>query len=204
MEFYSKKNKNTFILPNGLNTSFIENINSLEENNNSNTVNFIANLRDWYNFDLLFDVFAELPELQLDIYGLGPLYEALKEKTESYKNICLHGNVSQEGTAKLLKDSLFGVIPLKPNVLNDSTSPVKLFDYWAAQKAVVGTPTYELKSIGADCILFAQTKEEWLSHIRFLIDNPDRRKFLGKTGYDKIIEKYNYEDITDSFIKKIT
>jgi len=203
LALFKKKNKNTFILPNGLICNFIDNINSFEENNNSKTVNFIANLRDWYDFDLLFDVFSELPELQLNIYGLGPLYESLKEKSEKYSNIHLLGNISQEGAAKLLKDTLFGILPLKPNILNDSTSPVKLFDYWAAQKAVVATPTLELKSIGEDCILFAQNKQEWLKHIRFLIDNAGRREFLGKTGSEKIVNKYNYEDITGSFLKKI-
>jgi glycosyltransferase involved in cell wall biosynthesis len=201
---YSKKNINTFILPNGVNTLFIEKINSFKENNEDNTVNFIANLRDWYDFDLLFDIFEELPQLQLNIFGTGPLYNILSQKAEIHKNICLMGNVSQEKTVQLLKESVIGIIPLKNNTLNDSTSPVKLFDYWAAQKAVVATPTYELQSIGADCILFAQTKEEWIKQIRFLTDNPKRRKFMGETGYDKVTDCYNYDEITRKFLEKIS
>ncbi len=199
---FSKKNKKTFILPNGVSMTFVEKIDGISENNPTPTVNFIANLRDWYDFDLLFDVFGELPDIQLNIYGLGPLFDMLSEKAKNYNNIRLMGNVKSEETPQLLKETLIGIIPLKNNVLNDSTCPVKLFDYWAAQKAVVATPTIELKSIGNDCILFACTKEEWLREIRFLLKNPLRRDFLGSTAYTKVIEKYNYDNITETFINK--
>jgi len=200
---FSKKNKNTYILPNGISMSFVDKLADIKEDVEQNTVNFIANLRDWYDFDLLFEVFNEMPDFQLNIYGLGPLYENLIEKAKSYKNIKMMGNVNHQDTVQLLKDSVIGVLPLKNNILNDSTCPVKLFDYWAAQKAVVAAPTYELETIGSDCILFACTKDEWIKQIRFLIENPLRREFLGMTAYEKIIDKYNYNVITERFIKQI-
>ena len=199
---FSKKNKNTFILPNGVNMCFVDKINDIKENNSQNIVNFIANLRDWYDFDLLFEVFNEMPEIQLNIYGLGPMYETLSDKSKNFRNIRLMGNVKQEDTARLLKDSLIGIIPLKNNLLNDSTCPVKLFDYWAAKKAVVATPTFEIKSIGGDCVLFASTKDEWLTQMRFLIENPLRRELLGLSAHEKVIEKFNYDIITETFINK--
>ena len=40
-------------------------------------VNFVSSLKDWYDFNLLFEVFAEFPDLELNIYGSGYLEESL-------------------------------------------------------------------------------------------------------------------------------
>jgi len=202
-QLFGARNKRTFVLPNGVENSFKETINHISVNENPNTINFIAHLRDWYDFELLFDVFAELPDIKLRIYGAGALFELLNEKAKLTDNIKMMGSVSHGETARLLKESILGIIPLKDNVLNDSTCPVKLFDYWAARKAVIATPTYELQSIGSDCILFARTKEEWLKHIRFLLENPGRRTYLAKTAYEKINDMYNYDALTKRFTEQL-
>ncbi len=203
LQLYKLTHKRAFLLPNGVENSFREDINSLHENKKMNLINFIAHLRDWYDFELLFDVFSELPNITLHIYGTGELLEALSEKAKQHNNIHIMGSVSHKETARLLKDSFIGIIPLKNNLLNDSTCPVKLFDYWAARKAVVATPTFELQQTGSDCILFAKNKEEWIKQIRFLMDNPERRSFLSNTGYEKIVDYYNYDVLTQKFIEQL-
>lgn len=196
-----KKNKNTNLLPNGVEMSFIKSIDHEDSKQESGNVNFITHLRDWYDFDLLFDIFIELPHISLHIYGDGPLKDELMHKTAHIPNIHVCGNRTHEDTARLLGETFIGLIPLKKSVLNDSTCPVKLFDYWAARKTVVATPTEELKIIGTDCVLFATSKDEWIKQIQFLLQNPERRQILGNTGREKIDVTYNYDAITASFLK---
>jgi len=202
-EAFRKKKKKTFLLPNGVSNNFISKAEGIDASNTNNTVNFIANLRDWYDFDLLFDVFKEFPTLQLNIYGSGSLFNELKKKSALYSNIKLMGNIEHELSVKLLKESLFGIIPLKKNILNDSTCPIKLFDYWAAQKVVIATPTYEMNAIGKDCILFASSKETWVKHIRYVLYYTKLAKILERVGHEKIINTYNYNYIYQHFINNI-
>lgn len=196
-----KKYKHTFLLPNGIEMSFLKKIDKEGCKKESGNVNFIAHLRDWYDFDLLIDIFVEMPQISLYIYGDGPLKDELLQKTAHIPNIHVCGNRTHEDTARLLGETSIGLIPLKKTILNDSTCPVKLFDYWAARKAVVATPTEELKIIGTDCVLFASTKDEWVKQIQFLLENPARRQVLGNTGREKIDITYNYDAITASFLK---
>ncbi|OQA01004.1 MAG: putative teichuronic acid biosynthesis glycosyltransferase TuaH [Bacteroidetes bacterium ADurb.Bin408] len=196
-----KKNKNTFLLPNGVELPFIKKIDNEESNNESETVNFIAHLRDWYDFDLLTEIFIEIPRMTLNIFGDGPLKNELIQKTAHIPNIKVLGSRIHEDTARLLNETAIGLLPLKKTILNDSTCPIKLFDYWAARKAVVATPTEELKILGSDCLLFATTKDEWIKQITFLLNNPERRKILGHTGREKVEKTYNYDAITEVFLR---
>lgn len=198
-----KRHIKSFWLPNGLLPEYVQTVSETRRTEEQPTVNFIANLRNWYNFELLFSIFEALPEVQLNIYGSGPLYDELLQKAEKHHNISIKGNIPHEKTPELLKNASLGLLPLHQNTLNDSTSPIKLFDYWAAGLAVVATPTAELLSLGDDCILFAHSKEEWIKQIRFLLNNPYRRVLLGQTGLAKVTETHNYNAICDMFLNQI-
>jgi len=201
VEEFSKYNKKVFYVPNGKSIEFIKQVEAFSlQNGESNTVNFISTLRNWYDFDLLFDVFKEFPELQLNIYGLGELFDSLKTKAKNYANIHIMGNTDSEKLPKMLSESLFGILPLRLNKLNDSTCPIKLFDYWSAQKVVIASPTYEMKRMAeGGGIILASTREEYIQTIKKLLDDRVLAKSTGERGYNRMIATYNYNAITTGF-----
>ncbi len=203
---YSKYNNRVYLIPNGKSMEFVKKagLNADSYKGESKTVNFIATLRDWYDFDLMFEVFKEFPELQLNIYGQGESLEYVKTMSVHYPNIAIKGNADSSLLPQLNAESLFGIIPLKMNKLNDSTCPIKLFDYWSAKKAVIVSPTYELKKVGENGgLIFALTKEEYVTAIRSLLANPGLRKSTGEKGYDNMLTKYNYDIITRLFVDSL-
>jgi len=202
-EEFRRYNKRVFFIPNGKPLGFIKKMDAISEAK-SNVVNFVSTLRDWYNFDLLFEVFKEFPQLQLNIYGQGELFNDLKKKSEGYSNIHLMGNADSEMLPKLLSESLFGILPLKLNKLNDSTCPVKLFDYWSAKKAVIGRPTFELRKMSEDGgIILAATKEEYVSAINELLSDRNAMNSYGEKGYQRMVSTYNYDVITKQFTQAL-
>ncbi|HTB32696.1 MAG TPA: glycosyltransferase [Bacteroidia bacterium] len=207
VEVFGRHNKRVFLIPNGKPMDFIKKtgeyiIQNMEE---GRTINFIATLRDWYDFDLLFDVFREFPELQLNIYGEGELFEYLKNKSAQYSNITMKGHADSELLPRLIAESLFGVLPLKLNKLNDSTCPIKLFDYWSAKKAVIASPTYEMQKISENGgMVLAAKKQEYINAIRLLLNDKALRDSIGEKGYRNMLEKYNYDIIIPQFIASVT
>jgi glycosyltransferase involved in cell wall biosynthesis len=201
-EIWGRHNKNVFLIPNGKPMDFIKkaaeyNVQTTKE---SRMVNFIASLRNWYDYDLLFEVFKEFPELQLNIYGEGELFEFLKNKSGQYGNIAMKGNADSAIIPGLIAESLFGILPLKLNTLNDSTCPIKLFDYWSAKKAIIAAPTYELKKIAENGgLILAGTKEEYICAIKSLLADSGLRESVGKKGYENMMTKYNYDVIAGQF-----
>jgi len=201
MEAAKKYNDKSFLVPNGVSIEFMNKFDEYITNNDSNKVHFIATLRDWYDFDLMFDVFSQFPDLELHIHGKGPLYTYLVEKSKSYSNIFIRGYLDPSLIHETIAESLFGILPLKLNEMNDSTSPIKLFDYWAAKKVVISSSTYEMKKIGGGCLLFANTKDEYLKNIRLILKNKILRDTLGEKGYIRVKDTYNYKKIAETFEK---
>lgn len=200
--YFNKHRKgHTFLLSNGINPLLQEEMGQdHSQTASSSEVNFIGSLRDWYDFDLLFEVFREFPGIHLNIYGLGPLYAELLERSRSIPNIHLHGNIEHTKTAALLHRTLFGLLPLKINELNHSTCPIKLFDYWGASRAVISSPVEEVIRLGGDTILYASNREEFILCINSLINDKDLARKLGEEGKQKVDKIYNYKTITDQFI----
>jgi len=164
-------------------------------------VNFISSLRDWYDFELMIRVFKQLPGLDLNIYGDGPLYADLVIKASGLSNIHVRGSIDNSETPGLLCRSLFGILPLKLNELNHSTCPIKLFDYWGAGKAVISTPAEEVMRIGGERILYASDSEGFLACIKKLLADRQLTEKLGKEGKARIKEVHNYRTITDQFLQ---
>ena len=201
-ERFKKYNDNVFFIPNGKSMRFVlESARHVGDNIlGTNKVNFIGTLRDWYDFELMFEVFREFPQLELNIYGVGELYDDLLRMSKKYSNVFIRGNADVQMLPALVSESLIGILPLKLNKLNDSTSPTKLFDYWAAKKAVIASPTYELKILKEDGgLLLAAFKQDYIDAMKFILKEDAVRESLGGKGYDNILTKYNFDLISSQF-----
>jgi glycosyltransferase involved in cell wall biosynthesis len=197
-QYFQKKNVRVQVIPNGKSMAYIRESEAYKGTSGPQ-VNFIATLRDWYDFELLFDLFSHFPKLQLNIYGDGPLKDKLRRDAAKYANICIHGSVEPAEVPKLTAASLFGILPLKQGALNQSTCPIKLFEYWSAAKTVIAPPMNELQLLGSDCLLFASEKNEYLAQIEKIIKDPALNERLGNIGFQKMLMFHNYEHITDQF-----
>ncbi len=198
--------ENVHVVPNGKTMEFIRNQADRSDEaghifnaSGKKTVNFISSLRDCYDFELLFAVFQELPELELNIYGEGELYESLLEKSAWYSNVHVKGNAGAELFSTLMSETVLGILPLKLNKLNDSTCPIKLFDYWTFKKPVVASPTAELKKIAGGAVHFATTRDEYLEAIRTILKNDTLNGPMVEKGYRNMIERYNFDVLTQQF-----
>jgi glycosyltransferase involved in cell wall biosynthesis len=199
--FYSRRKSNTFLISNGISPELFTTLKPIVKSSvKSKEVNFIGSLRDWYDYDLLFQVFSSLPEITLNIYGQGPLLNKLRIMSANIPNIKMHGSIDHRLTSGLLKKSLFGVLPLRQNKLNQSTCPIKLFEFWGASKAVIASPVNEVIKVGGNTLLYASNPEEFLKNARLLLSDPDLANKLGKEGYKKILKIHNYDVIAQEFI----
>lgn len=197
-EMMLKYNKRSYLIPNGKSSEDIKKF-KINNSHSQNKVVFIGSLRDWYDFDLLIEVFKKFTQLKLEIYGTGKMYNYINNRINNIKNIELMGSVDGSEVPRLTAESLFGVLPLKNNNLNKGTCPIKLFDYWSAGKTVIATPICELLKIGKDCCLFAETEDEWVNQIKKVIVDEDLRQKMGKLSFEKMNKIYNYKIISTEF-----
>lgn len=200
--FQKHRKTNTYLISNALPESVFKQLKDKSITiSDSRTVNFVGSLRNWYDFNLLFEVFRHFPDITLNLYGQGELYNELLQKSSSFHNIKIHGNIDNSRVPALLNESLFGILPLKINELNNSTCPIKLFDYWGAAKPVIATPVAEIKRIAGDIVLYASTVDEFRVQISKLLGNRDLAVTLGKMGLEKVEREHNYHYVSEKFIE---
>ena len=58
-----------------------------------------------------------------------------------------------------------------------------------------------MRKIGGDCLLFANTKDEYLKNIKLILKNRVLRDTLGDIGYRKVKDIHNYKKIGEKFEK---
>lgn len=202
LQKYAKQyTKKSLYAPNGKSSEDIKlfDLHSEKSATVSKKIVFIGTLRDWYDFDTLIRACTQFPELELHFYGDGPLKEYLQHTAEHDKTIFVHDSVNSSDVPALVSSSLCGVLPLKNNELNKGTFPIKLLEYWAAQKAVIVTPTDELQKVGEGVCVFAETVDEWKAAIQQLLDDSSARDALGKKGRERLEQLYTYEKIAEQF-----
>lgn len=165
---------------------------------------FIATLRDWYDYDLLIDVFSQLPEIQLDIYGDGPMRSILEQKVGNHRNIRVYGPVASSDVARLTLHSDFGVLPLRNTAVSQGVFPIKLLDYWAARKPVIGTPVGELRILAqGEGLVTKQAAGEWLETIRTWYAHRDAMRTIGAHGYERLQSDFNYGILVQTLIEEL-
>jgi len=103
-----------------------------------------------------------------------------------------------------LQDIDIGLYPLLSNEFNRYKCGFKALEYMAMQIPVVSSDVAGNRDIiqhGVDGFL-VNTKEEWVSVLKQLIDDADRRLRMGKAGRERVKESYNIEK-TAALIKSI-
>jgi glycosyltransferase involved in cell wall biosynthesis len=143
---------------------------------------FVGFVRDWHGLDAVVSAIAERQDTMLTVVGDGPVRGELEAQAASL------------GIAERLR--FLGVIPndrvpsevarfdiaLQPKV-NSYASPLKIFDYMAAGRAIVAPDQPNIREIlthGETALLFDPAAEGAMWHaVSRLVDDPTLRARLG-------------------------
>ncbi|MCA9245544.1 MAG: glycosyltransferase family 4 protein [Planctomycetales bacterium] len=122
------------------------------------TVGFVGTLRPWHGVEFLFEAFARLaavePRARLLIVGDGPLREELRESAwrwipNAQNLIHWTGAVDASEVPGLLTSMSVAVAPY-PDLEDFYFSPLKLYEYMAAGRAVVASRLGQIDSLIRD------------------------------------------------------
>ncbi len=163
---------NVRIIPNGVDSSFLNEHAEVSRRRLSNRIIFYAGYLDrGHGVDILLDAFLQLPaELgaRLVITGLGPLEGILRKKSRdsaAESRIQMLGRVGREQLPKLLDQATLGVAPYRQSSLASAGDPLKLKEYLALGLPVVTTNVGGIPSLfkGSSAGLIVEDSPEELS-----------------------------------------
>ena len=161
------------------------------------TLGFVGFVRDWHGLDKIVDALAEQPEgrnLRLTVAGDGPVRPDLERQAARLgvsDRVRFTGLVAHD---KVADHVLSFDIALQPAV-TPYASPLKIFDYMAAECAIVAPDQPNIREIlghERTALLFDPNDREaqWAA-IRRLIQEPALRHALGRTARAEL-ERQDY------------
>ncbi len=153
-------NKNTYLLPNGVDHDFFraaltyekKESDFLREFKGKPVVGYVGGIHDWVDVDLIVETAKLLREVTFVL--IGPALKSLKPKLEGIANLVYLGPKPYSELIQYISYFTVGIIPFKLNLLNESTNPIKLYEYLGAGLPVVSTGMQEVVPYAAEGVVY--------------------------------------------------
>ncbi len=166
---HSRLNRNTILAPNGVDDAFFRTAmtygkresDALYEYRDKPVVGYVGGIHDWVDVDLIAETARRLPEVHFVL--IGPILKSLKPKLEGIPNLLSLGPRPYSELVSYMAYFRVGIIPFKLNLLNESTNPIKLYEYLGAGMPVVSTGMREVVAYAADGVVYIADDPETFS-----------------------------------------
>jgi len=173
-------------------------------------VGFVGGFRSWHGVDLLVESFAqvlaEFPQARLVLVGDGPVrpdLERLIRKLELGRSVILAGLMPHNQIPEMLATFDVAVLPYPRLPRELWFSPLKLYEYMAAGKAIVAAGSGQIVEVIQHDVNGVLVKSgdvgELTQAIVGLLRDPAKRSRLGKLAREQAIERHSW----DMYIKRL-
>lgn len=164
---------------------------------------FVGSFEPWHGVDLLLDAFASLvsskPEARLVLVGDGRLRSEMESRVASLDlrdRVIFTGMIDHSEVASLLKTADIAVIYHRGTKAETALSPLKLFEYMAAGKAIVAPAVSNIERLlthRVTGLLIPPGNPEALANALVeLLENEQLRSTLGKAARQQAIDKHSW------------
>lgn len=148
---------------------------------------FVGAFMQWHGTDDIIELAIRLPELKFLMVGNGPEYSNVRNKSKGLKNVIFAGSVDNDEVPKFLSAADILIAPFntkkfaKMDIYGFWWCPVKIFEYLAAGRSVVGYDYIEVRNIVDGCGLLAKPNDfhDLLGKVKKLANNKGLRLNLG-------------------------
>ena len=169
------------------------------KNNEKIICGYIGVIESRINFELLIELAMKTP--QIEYHLVGPVLnneDVVIQALRKQENVKFIGAVSFEEVPTIIKSFDICIIPHVINMFTCSMSPLKFYEYLAANKPIIMTQVPPAESVNKlNGVYVANTVEEWLVAIEKIsvektidLENDTERQLLvQKHSWNKIVEK---------------
>lgn len=204
---YRVPENKSVLIPNGVDTRLFKKYksegikNKLGIEDCSFIVGHVGVLREWLDFEPLFEAFKTLSDLynmKLLIVGGGIGYDETTKLAQKFgisRNVVFTGTVPYSHVPYYISCMDVGIIPFKLNEVSQNSLPLKLFEYMACEKPVISTNIKCITDNFNDLVLIASSSENYIDRIRELYLNEKLKESLGIRGRTKVVNNFDWSEI---------
>jgi glycosyltransferase involved in cell wall biosynthesis len=204
------------VLPNGVDTDlFAPRLDSCAAKkslglNATPTIGFLGGFQKWHGIELLLAAFqqvlVDMPDAQLLLVGDGPVRPAIEDRIQEQQlseRVHITGYVSQEKVPEILAAMDVAVAPYPRLPEELWFSPLKLYEYMAAGKAIVASRSGQIADVIRDgengLLVEPGNVHEMAAGILALLKDGSLRASLGRRAREQAEDRHSW----DRYIRRL-
>ena len=170
---------------------------------------WVGGFYPWHDLDLLLKSFTLVlqrrPDAKLVLVGDGqtrPSVERMVQKNGLRQAVIMTGAIAHTDVPEMLSIAAVAVVPSAPVPASrgGTGTPLKLFEYMAAGKAIVATALNQAAEVIQDghngLLVEAGDVNGFAEAMLTLLNNPNERDRLGQNARRQAVEQYSWEQYT--------
>ncbi|MCK2002953.1 glycosyltransferase [[Brevibacterium] frigoritolerans] len=202
-KIYKNPTTKKFFVENGIDIDRFNMRNTLTENKktkgNKIVCGYVGVIENRINFELLREVALKTPHIEYRL--VGPILDKNIlgiQRLEEVKNVNFLGPSSYEEIPRVIQDFDICMIPHVINSFTCSMSPLKFYEYLAANKPIIMTQVPPSEAVcNLKGVSIVNTKEEWIGALdnlstikeEILNNDIDRQQIIQNHSWGKIVKK---------------
>lgn len=215
--------KKVVAVPNGAHVNLFtqpadaEAVKSLYSLKDEPVIIFVGSFKPWHGVDLLLEAFCRLADscpAKLVLVGDGPMRAELEKRAAQLgltERVIFTGAVPHPEVAALLETARIAVLNPRVSPASRSQSPLKLFEYMAAGKAIVAPASPNVEGVlvhRENALLVPPDNLEALTEaMAELLDQEELAKSLGEAASQQAFEKHSWDktvaELEDIFLNEL-
>ena len=173
---------------------------------NEPIIMFVGSFRPWHGLDTLLKAFSivvssnNVDGVKLVLVGDGPLRSEIEKKVSLLgiqEHVIFTGKVSHSEVVSLLGTAQISVMSHPQSTAAMSGSPMKLFEYMAAGKAIVAPSLSNIKNILTDretgLLVPPDDPQASANALIELLENSSLRVFLGQAAKEQAFKEHSWK-----------
>lgn len=167
---------------------------------------FTGSFQPWHGADLILEAFrqciAALPELKLVLVGDGPFKAKLEDQVKAFnldEKVIFTGRVNHADVAQLLFIADIAIIYHRGDAAEIVETPLKLFEYMAAGKAIIAPAVPNMEKIlvnKVNALLVPPDQPLVLADTMInLLKDYNLRNELGKMARKEAVDKHSWDRV---------
>lgn len=167
---------------------------------NSFVIGYAGVLREWIDFEPVFQALASLRRKGLDIKFLVIGEEGgisrpkeLAARFGVSEDVIFAGTIPYSSVPEYISCMDVGLIPFRENKVAASALPLKLFEYMACEVPVISTRVPAIETVMQEAVLYVSGSQELAKTINNLRQNPQMGRKLGLEGRNIVERCYDWK-----------
>jgi glycosyltransferase involved in cell wall biosynthesis len=193
-----------FLIPNGsrIHHTFNASAPTISGQRNKDIVGYVGAFEYSMALDQAIDAALLMPDIDFVLIGAGREFPRIQQRVidNNIRNVTLTGALPHDSAMEIVSRMDICLNLFNKTDVSHAVSPLKLFEYLSLKRPVISTRLKEVERINRDFLYFADTVEELVAQIRYILSHREEARIKAERGYTVTVNEFSWSTIAQKFI----